>query len=212
MLELAVYIVSIIFLQLETRKTMSDYHVMVMHHIVTCTLVCTGYYFRHFNYGIIVMNLHDITDVFLEGSKLVNYTVGEPWSVFSFACFMILFFITRIVVFPLYLMIPTLPWVSKIPDREVLSRFPDYDCSYFITTRIFFTIVLTMLFVLDVYWMKAVFKMFAGIIRLEVRGDVRDGDEVETGRHHFKKQHSSVPKSVKGESYRYDVGEIKKSE
>ena len=133
------------------------------------------------------MNLHDITDVFLEGSKLVNYTIGEPWSVISFASFMLLFFYTRIVIYPAYIMLPTLPWVSKIPDNEVLSRYPDYDCSYFNFTRIFFTIVLGGLFVLDVYWIKAIFKMFLGIVKLEVRGDVRDGDEVETGRRRHKK-------------------------
>lgn len=40
--------------------------------------------------------------------------------------------------------------------------------------------MLSTLFVLDIMWMKMIFKMLMGILRLEVRGDIRDSKETRT--------------------------------
>ena len=104
----------------ETRKSNSDFKVMLIHHVVTLSLVISGYLARHFNHGLVVAYLHDVTDIFLEFSKLLNYTVGDPWSVFTFFQFMVAFFVTRIVVYPIYIILPML---NRIGETEIYKTF-----------------------------------------------------------------------------------------
>ena len=104
---------------LETRKSNSDFVVMCVHHCITITLILTGYILRHFKYGIVVGVCHDMTDIFLEGSKIINYLIGEPLSLISFLMFAISFFISRLVIYPTYLI---LPMILGVPDYYVMEK------------------------------------------------------------------------------------------
>lgn len=104
---------------IETRKSNSDFIVMCVHHMVTITLILTGYILRHYKYGICVGLCHDVTDIFLEGSKIINYLIGEPFSLISFLMFTISFFISRMIIFPTYLI---LPMILGVPDYYVLKK------------------------------------------------------------------------------------------
>nr|XP_014433665.1 ceramide synthase 1 [Pelodiscus sinensis] len=50
-----------------------DSVVMLVHHVVTLTLIVFSYAFRFHNVGILVLFLHDISDVQLEFTKLNVY-------------------------------------------------------------------------------------------------------------------------------------------
>lgn len=119
MTEMSNYIVALLFLPMETRKRDSDLTIMLVHHITSITLIYSGYQMRHYNYGLLVANIHNMTDIFLEGSKLINYLFGEPWSVISFAAFVIAFFVSRMIIYPLYLIIPI---VSGIGDNSIAKH------------------------------------------------------------------------------------------
>jgi len=180
MSELTVYLVSSILLLFESRKSYSDFLVMIIHHIVSCTLCVAGYGFRHFTFGLVLGNLHDASDIFLEGSKVLNYTIGEPWSLFTFILFACVFFVARIVIYPTYLIFPVM--FGKC-DRLVAERYgPEVSCGETIWHRWGFYAVLLTLYALDVYWMKTILRMAVGICKLEVRGDIRDSEETATGR------------------------------
>ena len=112
--ELSVYIVATLFLFSESRKNNSDFTEMCLHHVITGALILTGYGRRHFNYGLLVANLHDVTDLFLESSKTINYLCGDPWSVITFITFAIAFFYTRLLVFPKYLILPIINGVASM--------------------------------------------------------------------------------------------------
>ncbi|ESU38392.1 TLC-domain containing protein [Giardia duodenalis] len=173
--QLTVYSVSLLFLFSETRKNNKDFTVMLAHHVIACTLIVAGYSFRHYNFGLILANLHDVSDIFLEASKIINLTIGEPWSLVTFVLFALTFFIARIVVYPTYLIIP--PITGKC-DFLVEKRLgAGQNCGETRLHRWGFYGVLTSLYVIDVYWMVMIIKMIAGIFKLEVRGDVRDDQE-----------------------------------
>ncbi|TNJ28810.1 Ceramide synthetase [Giardia muris] len=179
MLELTSYIVSCIFMSFESRRDNSDYYVMLLHHVVACSLIITGYGYRHFNFGLIVANLHDVSDIFLESSKVINLTVGEPWSLVTFVLFTTSFFVARIVVFPSYIIIPTIlgKCDSCIENRLGLG----HDCGESTLHRGGFYAILSGLYLIDWYWMIMIFRMLRGIFKLEVRGDVRDKTEAPAG-------------------------------
>lgn len=173
--QLTVYLVSLLFLFLETRKNNTDFTVMLMHHVIACTLIVAGYSFRHYNFGLILANLHDVSDIFLEASKIINLTVGEPWSLVTFVLFALTFFIARIVVYPTYLIIPTIFGKCDSLVEERLGA--GHNCGETSLHRWGFYGVLTSLYVIDVYWMLMIIKMIIGIFKLEVRGDIRDNQE-----------------------------------
>uniref|UniRef100_H2YWP0 TLC domain-containing protein n=1 Tax=Ciona savignyi TaxID=51511 RepID=H2YWP0_CIOSA len=58
-----------------------DSIVMLAHHVVTMLLIGFSYAFRFTNVGILILYLHDITDILLEGTKLAVYykTKGGRW-------------------------------------------------------------------------------------------------------------------------------------
>nr|GEX33307.1 LAG1 longevity assurance homolog 2 [Tanacetum cinerariifolium] len=68
------YIYSIAALLLwETRR--KDFSVMMSHHIVTVFLIGYSYITRFFRLGSVILAIHDASDVFLEGAKLLKYSV-----------------------------------------------------------------------------------------------------------------------------------------
>lgn len=173
--QLTVYLVSLLFLFFETRKNNTDFAVMLAHHVIACMLIVAGYSFRHYNFGIILANLHDVSDIFLEASKIINLTIGEPWSLVTFVLFALTFFIARIVVYPSYLILP--PILGKC-DTLVEKRLGvGHNCGETRLHRWGFYGVLTSLYIIDIYWMLMIIKMIVGIFKLEVRADIRDSQE-----------------------------------
>lgn len=173
--QLTVYAVSLLFLFSETRKNNKDFTVMLAHHVIACTLIVAGYSFRHYNFGLILANLHDVSDIFLEASKIINLTIGEPWSLVTFVLFALTFFVARIVVYPTYLIVP--PILGKCDSLVEKRLGAGQNCGETLLHRWGFYGVLTCLYIIDVYWMKMIIKMAIGIFKLEVRGDIRDDQE-----------------------------------
>lgn len=67
-----------IVLLLQLEKPRKDFKELVLHHVVTLTLIACSYRF-HFTYiGIAVFVTHDISDFFLATSKTLNY-LDHPW-------------------------------------------------------------------------------------------------------------------------------------
>lgn len=172
--ELSVYIVSTVFLFLETRKENSDFKIMCGHHMVTIMLVLCSYIRHHYYYGLEVANLHDISDIFLEGSKLINYIIGEGPSFVSFAVFAVVFFVTRLIIFPTTLVIPNLTFKCERMRQELGDN---RLCIESIVERYVFTAAMTMLLVTNIYWMTMILRMAVGISRQTVHSDVRERED-----------------------------------
>ncbi|KAH0570898.1 Ceramide synthetase [Spironucleus salmonicida] len=168
--EISVYLVSLLFLKLETRTENTDFKEMILHHFITFSLIFTGYSRRHFEYSLLVANLHDVTDLFLESSKVLNYLLGEPVSVISFVMFAVAFFITRIIIFPCYLILPIVNGVGStyMHNDEIQFSFME---------RLWFVVILSSLWAIDCYWMSQIVRMIRGMVRLEIHGDIRDREE-----------------------------------
>ena len=61
-----------------------DYILMFTHHLVTIALLSVSYYYNYIRIGVIVLYVHDVTDIVVDLLKIFNYCqvggrVGGPW-------------------------------------------------------------------------------------------------------------------------------------
>ena len=106
MLEFGIYTAASCFLLLDTRKFNADFSVMVVHHVVTLTLLYLGWNLKFYNISIATAALHDVSEMILEYSKIFYYKNMVKTSNTLFCIFAIAFMSTRLYVFPKYFIIP----------------------------------------------------------------------------------------------------------
>eukprot|EP00768_Dysnectes_brevis_P008442 gnl/Dysnectes_brevis/7640_a13011_268.p1 GENE.gnl/Dysnectes_brevis/7640_a13011_268~~gnl/Dysnectes_brevis/7640_a13011_268.p1 ORF type:complete len:309 (+),score=63.39 gnl/Dysnectes_brevis/7640_a13011_268:252-1178(+) len=176
MVEAASYIVSLLFILSDSRKDFSDFKVMVFHHFLTLALLVGSYILRFYPWGIMVLATHDFSDIWLELSKVINYTVGEPTSAVTFAIFSLSFLLIRCIYYPLFTVLP-----SSFGECSRYLEGKGGECRYFLQRWPMVT-GMWAIWVLDVYWFRLIVLMVIGIVRGEVRGDIRDGEEKASGR------------------------------
>lgn len=63
----------------EVRK---DYLVMMAHHVITIILICVCYLTGYLNGGLLIMYLHDVSDIPLDILKMLNYVKLGSWDGF----------------------------------------------------------------------------------------------------------------------------------
>lgn len=156
-----------------TEVTRSDAAEMIIHHLATILLISTSYLNNFLRLGSLIMLCHDAADVFLEGAKLFNYAskVKEFKPVCSvvcdtlFATFAVVFLITRLILFPRYL-IHT--WLFESPTY--LGTTFNY---YFLGT------LLVVLQCLHVFWFYLISRMIVKLFSGGIKKDERSDDEEE---------------------------------
>jgi hypothetical protein len=90
-----------------TEVNRSDAAEMILHHFITIALMITSYLSNFTRLGATILFIHDLSDIVLESAKCFNYTAlakGNAWMQpfvdILFGLFMVVFFVTRLVVFP----------------------------------------------------------------------------------------------------------------
>ena len=95
---LGFYSYSIFTLFFETKR--KDFVALFVHHIATTLLLALSFVLRFHRFGLVVLLLHDLNDVALEGSKMLKYAKREGGATLGFALFMLSWVVTRFVLFP----------------------------------------------------------------------------------------------------------------
>ncbi|CAL6038963.1 Ceramide_synthetase [Hexamita inflata] len=176
MLELAVCISTAITWCFETRKEHADFAMMVVHHICTTSLICFCMYSKNFNWGASVANLHDMSDIFLEFSKMIYYLGFERVSKVTFFMFAFSFIIPRCFVFPKFMIAPffngkldetMLKMNENVIMTEIFSKIE----------RNFITSALSVLFILNCIWAAAIVNMAVKLLVNKEWRDVREKQE-----------------------------------
>jgi hypothetical protein len=157
-----------------TEVSRSDAVEMILHHLITITLISTAYMCNFLRFGSTILIVHDTADIFLEYGKCLNYTSKvpefKPWAskatdVF-FALFAVSFFISRLVIYPRYVLYSL--WVEAPSFYGMWFGFwPNI-------------ILLGTLQLLHIFWFYMILKMAYKIAVVgEVEKDVRSDDEGE---------------------------------
>ncbi|CAL6106282.1 Ceramide_synthetase [Hexamita inflata] len=176
MLELAVCISTAITWCFETRKDNADFAMMVVHHICTISLICFCMYSKNFNWGCSTANLHDVSDIFLEFSKMIYYLGFEQTSKVTFFMFAVSFIVPRCFVFPKFMIAP---FFNGKLDQTLLKMNPDVNLTAVFTEieRKFIPTAFSVLFILDCIWAVAIVNMAVKLLVKKQWRDVREKQE-----------------------------------
>jgi len=98
--ELAFYLSLLISQFFDVKR--KDFYQLFVHHITTVILLLISYIESTYRFGIVILYLHDLADVWLEAAKLANYAKIQKVCDILFAIFAVVFFFTRLVYFPIY--------------------------------------------------------------------------------------------------------------
>lgn len=134
-------------LLLEVRAP--DFWEMLLHHIVSCTLVSFSYFLNYVRIGSLVLLLHGATDVFIYLSKALVDTQYIRLTVMSYFTLIAAYAWFRIYVFPVAVMRSA--WVESI--EELQAKSPE------IVGWGFLNFALCTLLVLHMYWFGLIVKI-----------------------------------------------------
>lgn len=157
-----------------TEVNHSDFLEMTLHHIITIALIVISFITNFWRVGTSILLLHDLSDVVLEGCKVFNYSskpAGRKWIKDyivdpGFGVFAVVFFVTRLVLFPRYIL------YSVIIDGYKVYGCEWGGCPVFIG-------LLVSLQCLHIFWFYLIMRMVVRLFTVGIEGDVRSDDEEE---------------------------------
>ncbi|XP_009460357.1 PREDICTED: ceramide synthase 6 [Nipponia nippon] len=121
-----------------------DFGIMFTHHIVTVTLITFSYVTNLTRVGTLTLCLHDAADVVLEAAKMANYCKCQKLSDLLFLTFAIVFIVSRLGIYPLWILNTTL-----FELYEALGNFPALWV---------FNVLLVILQILHCFWSYLIIK------------------------------------------------------
>ncbi|XP_049644242.1 ceramide synthase 4-like [Suncus etruscus] len=143
LLDLSFFISLLIMMPLDNKR--KDFKEQVLHHIVTIALIVFSYSSNLLRIGSVVLLLLNCSDYLLQAGKMFNYTQYQNVSKVLFFIFALVFFCTRMVIFPTQILYTT--YYESINGR---SPFFGYY---------FFNGLLMIIQVLHVYWSYLILRM-----------------------------------------------------
>jgi ceramide synthetase len=145
----------------------------VVYHLLCTGCLCTALYFSWYaNFtrpGVLVMLIHDISDIFLETAKLANYAEQESLSLNLFIVFAVSWVILRVFIYPYVIVHRILvDPVKYIALPYNINPQPHYSA---------FGTMFLVLWFLHLYWTYLIFKVIEKQLRTGKADDVREEDD-----------------------------------
>ncbi len=156
--QLAYYIHALmvdLFVKKERKK---DFAVMVVHHIMAFTLILISSGYEELRRpGLVILFLHDSTDILLYVSKIFAYIDARFLSKFCFFFFSCSFIFVRLVFFPYELAKYEKQWGFVSPGKE-LSLLSQEEIAGLILPKVAHAL-LWLLIICHIYWTMTIFRI-----------------------------------------------------
>ncbi|CAJ0959392.1 unnamed protein product, partial [Mesorhabditis belari] len=154
----------------------SDFWELMTHHFVTIGLLSVSWTINFVRVGTLVLVSHDVSDIFLEGGKLVRYSgVHKTLTNICFVFFMSSWILTRLTYYPFVVIRSAIFEAANLiqPDYELYNPF---QVPY--VPRLII-LLLAALLVLHIFWTVIIGRIVARTITEGEAADVRSDDEDE---------------------------------
>lgn len=165
MLEMSFYGCLLFSVAFDVKR--KDFKEQIIHHLATLVLLSFSWCVNYIRIGTLVMLVHDASDVLLESAKLFNYAKWEKTCQTLFVLFAIVFLVTRLIIFPFWLIHCT--WVYPV------LHYPAFFGYYF------FNVMLVLLLCLHVFWAYLILCMIKKFMFGTLTRDERSDNEEEEG-------------------------------
>ncbi|KAJ8354854.1 hypothetical protein SKAU_G00224210 [Synaphobranchus kaupii] len=166
-----------------------DFKEQIVHHVATIMLISFSWCLNYIRAGTLIMLVHDASDYLLESAKMFNYARWKNTCNYIFIVFAAVFIITRLVIFPFWIMYCT--WVYPV---TVYRPFFGYY---------FFNGLLLVLQCLHVFWAALIVRMAVGFLTNNetVEDERSDRDETdESGEEEEEKENKKNGPVLNGHS------------
>jgi hypothetical protein len=153
--------------QIFSKKKYLNFWTMLLHHVLTVNLMLICFAHRQFLFGIPILLIHDITDIFLSILKIVREIKCLKIMIFpSYFLCLVVWFITRNYIFNFEIIIPL--WFTAVP-----KLLPNIEANM---VHLFASLGLAILMVLNTYWLFAL--LHAGVKKIfyNVEASVHEGE------------------------------------
>ncbi|XP_008550481.1 ceramide synthase 6 [Microplitis demolitor] len=143
-----------------------DFWQMFIHHKATIMLMSFSWVCNLTRIGSLVLVVHDCADIFLEAAKMAKYANYQKTCDAIFCIFTILWLITRMVIYPMWIIYST-----SVSAPTIVTMFP----AYYI-----FNSLLILLFVLHTIWTYLILKIaYNAFYAGQMEGDIRSNSSEE---------------------------------
>ncbi|XP_078800991.1 ceramide synthase 2-like isoform X9 [Oryzias latipes] len=154
-----------LFFSIASDVKRKDFREQIIHHVATLVLLSFSWCANFIRVGTLVMLVHDASDVLLESAKMFNYAGWEKTSKALFVAFAVIFMVTRLVIFPFWIIHCT--WVYP------LHHYPAFFGYYF------FNAMLVVLLCLHLFWSSLILRMIRKFMFGTLTRDERSDNEEE---------------------------------
>lgn len=177
LIELGFYLSLVLSLFRDVRR--KDFREMMIHHIATISLMTLSWSNNMIRIGTLVLCVHDTVDYWLEAAKLANYCKYSRLCNSLFVVFAVLWFVTRLIIFPFRILHNTL-----FEGHLKVGMFPMYYL---------YNVLLCVLQVLHVIWFYMILRTFGQWLVLgKIEKDNRSDTEPEIDSDDGTVAHSNV--------------------
>ncbi|KAG7457851.1 hypothetical protein MATL_G00231640 [Megalops atlanticus] len=143
MIELGFYISLLFSVASDVKR--KDFKEQIVHHLATIMLISFSWCVNYIRAGTLIMLVHDAADYLLESAKMFNYAGWRKTCNYIFIVFAAVFIVTRLVIFPFWIMHCT--WVYPV------TIYPPFFGYYF------FNGLLMVLQCLHIFWAVLILRM-----------------------------------------------------
>ena len=134
----------------------SDYHQMVLHHVITLWLMILSFMEGHVRGGSMIVLINDVPDIFVYSSKMLGDTVYVKTSIVSYVLLTITYFYFRLIVTPVSVV------HSMMTEAYNMTRFEVWVYAGFLGA----------LYFLHLYWFILILKIGVNIFKSGSRKDI----------------------------------------
>ena len=168
LVELGFWVSCLFFMAVETLR--KDVVEMFVHHVTTILLIGLSYMYGFHQIGMVIMVVHDVGDIFLYSAKFFNYLNFPILTNALFGMFVLVFFVSRLVIFPQLVYLAWGPVTGFLPEID----YREYKGSLILPG------LLAVLQSLHCMWFGLICRMVYRMLKAEskqVEGDIRSDDE-----------------------------------